>query len=125
EGEPPGVPAGLPSRLLERRADVAAAERRVAAANAAIGVATSPSFPTISLTGTAGFSASAIAEWLTWPSRIWSLGPALAATVFDGGARGAARAGAMAAYDEQVGAYRQVVLTAFQDVEDNLAAERL
>ena len=90
-----------------------------------IGVATSAYFPTISLTGTAGFSASAIAQWLTWPSRIWSLGPALAATVFDGGARRAARAGAVAAYDEQVGAYRQVVLTAFQDVEDNLAAERL
>jgi NodT family efflux transporter outer membrane factor (OMF) lipoprotein len=125
DGVPPAVPAELPSRLLERRADIAAAERRVAAANAQVGVATSAFFPTVSLTGSAGFSASAVAQWLTWPSRIWSLGPALAATVFDGGARRAARTGAVAAYDEQVGAYKEVVLTAFQEVEDNLAAQRL
>jgi NodT family efflux transporter outer membrane factor (OMF) lipoprotein len=124
-GEPPAASAELPSRLLERRADIAAAERRVAAANAQIGVATSAFFPTLSLTGSAGFSASTVAQWLTWPSRIWSLGPALAATVFDGGARRAARTGAVAAYDEEVSAYRAVVLSAFEEVEDNLAAERL
>jgi NodT family efflux transporter outer membrane factor (OMF) lipoprotein len=124
-GEPPAASAELPSRLLERRADIAAAERRVAAANAQIGVATTAFFPTVSLTGSAGFSASTVAQWLTWPSRIWSLGPALAATVFDGGARRAARAGAVAAYDEEVSAYKEVVLSAFQEVEDNLAAQRL
>jgi NodT family efflux transporter outer membrane factor (OMF) lipoprotein len=125
DGEPPQVPVELPSRLLERRPDIAAAERRVAAANAQIGMASSAFFPSVALTGSAGFQAGALGQLLTWPSGFWSLGPALAMTVFDGGARRAARAGAKAAYDEGVGGYRQVVLTAFQDVEDNLAAERL
>jgi NodT family efflux transporter outer membrane factor (OMF) lipoprotein len=125
DGEPPPVPLELPSRLLERRADVAAAERRVAAANAQIGVAASAFFPIVSLTGSIGFQASALAQWLAWPSRFWSVGPTLALTLFDGGARQAARANAQAAYDAEAATYRQVILTVFQDVEDNLAAQRL
>ncbi len=125
DGEPPPVPLELPSRLLERRADVAAAERRVAAANAQIGVAASAFFPIVSLTGSVGFQASALAQWLAWPSQFWSVGPTLALTLFDGGARRAARANAQAAYDAEAATYRQVILTVFQDVEDNLAAQRL
>jgi NodT family efflux transporter outer membrane factor (OMF) lipoprotein len=125
DGEPPPVPLELPSRLLERRADVAAAERRVAAANAQIGVAASAFFPIVSLTGSIGFQASALAQWLAWPSRFWSVGPTLALTLFDGGARQAARANAQAAYDAEAATYRQVILTVFQDVEDNIAAQRL
>jgi NodT family efflux transporter outer membrane factor (OMF) lipoprotein len=125
DGEPPPVPVELPSRLLERRADVAAAERRVAAANAQIGVAASAFFPIVSLTGSVGLQASALAQWLAWPSRFWSVGPTLALALFDGGARQAARANAQAAYDAEAATYRQVILTVFQDVEDNLAAQRL
>jgi NodT family efflux transporter outer membrane factor (OMF) lipoprotein len=125
DAEPPPVPLELPSRLLERRADVAAAERRVAAANAQIGVASSAFFPIVTLTGSVGFQASALAQWLALPSRFWSVGPALALTLFDGGARKSARANAQAAYDAEAATYRQVILTVFQDVEDNLAAQRL
>jgi NodT family efflux transporter outer membrane factor (OMF) lipoprotein len=125
DGEPPPVPLELPSRLLERRADVVAAERRVAAANAQIGIATSAFFPTVTLTGSAGVQASALEQWLAWPSGFWTLGPSLALTLLDGGARHAARANAQAAYDAEAATYREVVLTGFQDVEDNLAAQRL
>jgi multidrug efflux pump len=125
DGEPPVIPADLPSHLLERRPDVAAAERRVAAANAQIGVATAAFFPNLTLTADVGFQATQLAEWLSWPMRFWSVGPALAATLFDAGARHAAKAQAVAAYDGTVAAYRQTVLTSFQDVEDNLAAQRL
>ena len=124
-GEPPVVPAELPSRILERRPDVAAAERRVAAVNAQIGVASAAFFPSVTLNGSFGFQATRFAEWLSWPMHVWSVGPALAMTLFDGGARRAAKAQAIAGYDEMVAGYRQTVLTAFQDVEDNLAAERL
>ena len=125
DGAPPLVPADVPSRLLERRPDIAAAERRVAAANAQIGVASAAFFPSITLSASVGSRAARIADWLSWPTRVWSLGPALAATIFDAGQRRAVKAAALAGYDETVAAYRQTVLAAFQDVEDNLAAERL
>jgi NodT family efflux transporter outer membrane factor (OMF) lipoprotein len=124
-GEPPAVPPEVPSRVLERRPDVAAAERRVAAANAQIGIASAAFFPVVALTGDGGFQSTRLQQWLSWPMRIWSVGPTLAFTLLDGGARRAAKAQAVAGYDEMVAAYREAVLTAFQDVEDNLAAERL
>ncbi len=125
DGEPPGIPAGLPATLLERRPDIAAGERRVAAGNAQIGVASAAFFPAVTLGATGGFEATRLQDWLSWPAGFWSVGPTLALTLFDGGARHAAREGAVAAYDESVGAYRQTVLAAFQDVEDNLAAQRV
>jgi NodT family efflux transporter outer membrane factor (OMF) lipoprotein len=122
---PPPVPQGVPSELLERRPDIAGAERRVAAANAQIGVARAAYFPTITLTGSIGYQSTSTANWLTWPSRFWSFGPAMAQTIFDGGARAALNDQARAAYDGTVATYRQTVLTAFQQVEDYLAAQRI
>ena len=122
---PPAIPVGLPSELLERRPDVAAAERRVAAANAQIGVAVAAYYPTVTLSATAGFESGSIAKWFMWPSRFFSVGPAITETVFDGGLRSAQTAEARAAYDASVAGYRQTVLGAFQDVEDNLAALRI
>ena len=119
------VPIGLPSALLERRPDVAAAERAVAAANADVGVARSAFFPIVALTASAGFQNVSIADWFAWPSRVWSLGPSAVQTVFDGGARRAEVQRTRAAYDQVVANYRQTVLTAFQQVEDNLAAVRI
>jgi NodT family efflux transporter outer membrane factor (OMF) lipoprotein len=124
-GAPPVVPMVLPSELVERRPDVAAAERRVAAANAQIGVAKSAFFPQLNLGGSAGLEGTMIASLFSWPSRFWSIGPSLVATVFDGGRRHAVTDQAVANYDASVAVYRQNVLTAFQDVEDNLAALRI
>jgi NodT family efflux transporter outer membrane factor (OMF) lipoprotein len=120
----PEVAPGLPSELLERRPDVAAAERRVAAANAAIGVARAAYFPVFNLAGTAGVESTAASNWISAPSRFWSLGPQALLTLFDGGLHAAQSAAAHAAYDEQVANYRGTVLAAFQDVEDGLAALR-
>jgi NodT family efflux transporter outer membrane factor (OMF) lipoprotein len=120
----PEIPPGIPSRLLERRPDVAAAERRMAQANARVGVAQAAYFPALSLTGSGGFASSSLATLIEAPSRVWSLGAGLAVTLLDFGARGAAVDLARAAYDESVADYRQTVLDAFQEVEDNLAVVR-
>ncbi len=118
----PTVPAGVPSQLLERRPDVAAAERRVEAANAQIGVARAAYFPSLTLSADGGFRSNRLGELLSLPNRFWSLGPSLAAALFDGGARAAASAQAEAAYDATVAGYRQAVLAALGEVEDNLIA---
>ena len=122
----PAIPlAGVPSRLLERRPDVAGAERRVAAANAQIGVAKAAYFPAIGLSASGGFSSLSASDLFTVPNRFWSIGPSLAQTIFDGGLRRAQTAEAVATYDANVAAYRQTVLSAFADVEDQLAALRI
>jgi NodT family efflux transporter outer membrane factor (OMF) lipoprotein len=125
KGDPPAIPIGVPSQLLERRPDVAADERLMAQANAQIGVATAAYYPTLTLSATAGFESSSLSNWLSWPSRYWSVGPALSETLFDGGLRRATVQQFQAAYDQTVATYRQIVLTAFQQVEDNLAALRI
>ncbi len=125
KSEPPAIPLGLPSQLLERRPDIAAAERRVAAANAQIGVARAAFFPSLILSGTAGFESTALSSLFTWPAHFFSVGPTLAQTIFDKGNRAAITEQARATYDGTVATYRQTVLTAFQEVEDNLAALRL
>jgi NodT family efflux transporter outer membrane factor (OMF) lipoprotein len=121
---PPPIPVGVPSALLERRPDIAA-ERRMAAANAQIGVAEAAYFPTLTLSASSGFESSSLSQWLTAPSRFWAVGPSISETVFDGGLRRAQTDYARAGYDASVGTYRQSVLTAFQAVEDNLAALRI
>jgi NodT family efflux transporter outer membrane factor (OMF) lipoprotein len=121
----PVVPPGLPSALLERRPDVAAAERRVAAANAQIGVAKAAYFPQLTLSADGGFGAAALGSLFDTPAHVWSLGAALAQTLFDGGLRGARTAQAEAAYDVAVAQYKQTVLGGFQQVEDQLALLRL
>jgi NodT family efflux transporter outer membrane factor (OMF) lipoprotein len=118
----PGVPPGVPTRLLERRPDIAAAERRMAADNARIGVAQAAYFPALTLTGSAGFASNALSSLFTAPSRFWSIGAGLAGTLLDFGARGAAVDISRAAYEETVANYRETVLVAFQEVEDQLAA---
>ncbi len=123
--ELPDVPVAVPSTLLERRPDVAAAERSVAAANAQIGVAKAAFFPDLTLGASGGYQSSTLAKWLTVPNRIWSVGPSLAATLFDGGAKIALHTQAIAAYDASVASYRLTVLTAFQNVEDTLASLRI
>lgn len=121
---PPAVGTGLPSELLERRPDVAAAERRVAAANAQIGVARAAYFPVFSLAAATGFDSTQASNWITAPSRTWAAGPTGLLTLFDFGRHRAMSAQARAAYDEQSANYRNTVLTAYQEVEDNIAALR-
>jgi NodT family efflux transporter outer membrane factor (OMF) lipoprotein len=122
---PPSTPTGLPSELLQRRPDIAAAERRVAEANQQIGIARAAYFPTVTLGGTAGFAGSQGSNWFGWPSGFWAVGPALAETLFDAGRRRATSESARANYDAAVATYRQTSLTAFQEVEDNVAALRI
>jgi NodT family efflux transporter outer membrane factor (OMF) lipoprotein len=122
---PPPVPIGLPSELLERRPDIASSERLVHAANEQIGIAMAAFYPTLTLSASGGFQSTSIAKWFSLPSRFWSVGPALAETLFEGGKRRAVVAEEQAAYDVTVATYRQTVLTAFQQVEDQLAALRI
>ena len=122
---PPTIPVGVPSEVLERRPDIASAERRVAAANAQIGVALAAYYPTVSLGATGGFESTSLSQWISAPSRLWSVGPAISETVFDGGLRAGLTEQAQGVYDGTVASYRETVLTAFQEVEDNLAALRI
>ncbi|HTU48739.1 MAG TPA: efflux transporter outer membrane subunit [Bryobacteraceae bacterium] len=123
--KPPPVPVGVPSELLQRRPDIAAAERTVASANALIGYARGAYYPSVSLSASGGFLSSAISNWFTWPSRVWSLGPTASDTLLDFGARRGAVEQAEATYDADVASYRQTVLSDFQTVEDNLASLRI
>ena len=123
---PPSVPVGIPSALLERRPDIAALERQMAAANEQIGITKAAYYPTISLSAaTAGLESARFLRWFSWPARFWSVGPQAAETIFDAGRRRAAVNQSLAAYDATVANYRQTVLTAFQQVEDNVAALRV
>ena len=121
----PAVPIGLPSQLLERRPDIAAAERNMASANAQIGVATAAFYPNLTLSTEGGFESSAFKHLLDWPSRFWSVGGTVNETVFDAGLRRATVRQFVAVYNANVAGYRQTVLTAFQQVEDSLAATRI
>jgi len=122
---PPATPVDVPARLLERRPDIAAAERRVASANAHIGVAKAAYYPAITLSASGGYGSSSLSSLLDWPSRVWSIGAGMGETLFDAGQRKAAVAQSRAVYDGTVAQYRQTVLAAFQQVEDALAALRL
>ncbi len=123
-GTPPVIPNGLPSQLLERRPDVAAAERRLAEANERIGIARAAFFPALLITGAGGVQGDSFVNWFTWPSRFWALGPNALETLFDAGRRRAAQEAATAAYDSIVADYRETALEAFQQVEDSLATLR-
>jgi NodT family efflux transporter outer membrane factor (OMF) lipoprotein len=123
--EPPVIPIALPSQLLERRPDIAASERRVEEANEQIGIARAAFFPTVTLGASGGFEGTSILNWLNWPSRFWAVGSSLSETLFDAGRRRAGSDAAIAGYDAAVASYRETTLTAFQQVEDNLAALRV
>jgi NodT family efflux transporter outer membrane factor (OMF) lipoprotein len=122
--QPPPIELGLPSALLERRPDVAAAERRVASANANVGVARAAYFPLFRISALGGFESTSGSSWITAPARLWAVGPEALLTLFDGGRRRAQTDEARASYDEQVAFYRSAVITAYQEVEDALAALR-
>lgn len=121
----PHIPGMMPATLLERRPDIAAEERRMAAANEQIGIAQAAYYPTLSLSAIAGLQGTSALNWFNWPSRFWAVGPSLSETVFDAGRRRSAKTITVAGYDANVANYRQTVLTAFQQVEDNLAALRV
>jgi len=121
----PQIPVGLPATLVERRPDIASAERLVAAANAGIGVARAAYFPNLTLSATGGFEATNLTHLLDWPNRLWSVGPSVAQSLFDAGLRRAENAQARALYDQSVANYRQAVLAALQSVEDNLLTLRI
>ena len=121
----PVIPVGLPASLLERRPDIAAGERRVAEANEQIGIARSAYYPSLTLGAEGGFVGSTIANLFSWPSRMWAVGPQMSETLFDAGRRRSVSDSAIANYDGTVASYRQMTLTAFQEVEDNLAALRI
>lgn len=121
----PQFPAGLPSELLERRPDIAAAERRIKAANAQIGVTQAAFFPTLTLGASTGYQSSLLSDLISLPTRVWSIGPTIATTLFDGGLRSSQKEQAIALFDKSVANYRQVVLSGFQEVEDNLSTLRI
>lgn len=121
----PVIPVGVPSELLQRRPDIAAAERTMSQANALIGVETAAFYPSISISLSGGFQSSTLQNWFAWPARFFSLGPSVSETLFDGGLRTATVAQYRAQYEGDVAAYRQAVLTAFQQTEDYLAAQRI
>jgi len=123
--QPPVIPVGLPSQLLERRPDIAASERRVAEANEQVGIAHAAFFPQILLGAALGLEGQSIADWFNWPSRFWSVGPSVLQTVFDGGRRRATQQSSEFNYNATVATYRETALDAFQQVEDNLAALRV
>jgi NodT family efflux transporter outer membrane factor (OMF) lipoprotein len=123
--QPPPVPAGIPSELLQRRPDIAAAERRVAEANEQIGIAQAAYYPSLTFSALSGFEGTSGATWFGWPSLFWAVGTSLSQELFDGGRRHAQSQIARAGYDAAVATYRQSALTAFQQVEDNLAALRI
>jgi len=122
---PPAVPINVPSALLERRPDIAASERQMAAANEQIGIATAAYYPSLNLSASVGLENNSFLKWFTWPSRFFSVGPSLSETIFDAGRRRAVLTETQAAFDSTIANYRQTVLTAFQQVEDNLAALRV
>ncbi|HWO38545.1 MAG TPA: efflux transporter outer membrane subunit, partial [Candidatus Acidoferrum sp.] len=122
---PPAIPVGIPTQLLERRPDIAASERAMAAANAQIGIATAAYYPNLTLSAQGGFESSALQSLFTWPSRFWSVGPSVSQSIFDAGLRRAAVNQFVAVYNADVASYRQTVLTAFQQVEDSLAEVRI
>jgi NodT family efflux transporter outer membrane factor (OMF) lipoprotein len=122
---PPPIPIGVPSQLLERRPDVAADERLMAQANAQIGVARAAYYPTLTLSASGGFESTNASNWFSWPSVLWAIGASASETIFDAGLRRATVQQYRSMYDETVANYRQTVLTAFQQVEDNLAALRV
>lgn len=122
--QPPAIPIGIPSDLLERRPDIASAERTVAAANALIGVEKASFFPTLTISGGGGFQSVSASNWMAWPSRFFSIGPSVSQTLFDAGSRRATLANYRAQYEADVAAYRETVLAAFQQTEDALASQK-
>ncbi|MDE1156317.1 MAG: TolC family protein [Acidobacteriaceae bacterium] len=121
----PEVPGAMPSVLLERRPDIASSERRMAAANEAIGIAQAAYYPTFSISASGGFTGTSLLNWFNWPSRFFAVGPQMSETIFDYGRRRSVKQLSIAQYDQTVATYRQTALTAFQQVEDNLAALRI